>query len=90
MTYADYVIKAHFYHTLKNDEIKLSWEQARYIAFCTVATQTDKIKTPQQLIAFPWEEVKKVTQRTVNKVIRDARKNYAGHLRFLKTQEKEK
>jgi hypothetical protein len=38
-----------------NENYKNSWEQTRYIAYIIAATNTDKIKSPKDLLLFTWE-----------------------------------
>ena len=45
----------------KEDDVKRSWEQARWQTFYTVYIQLDKksrarMKTPQDLVRFGWEK----------------------------------
>lgn len=89
MTYADYQIKL-YYHLQRNENAyQLSWEQTRFIAYCTIATQTDKIKSPRELMPFPWEEMKKISTRRFKKMQDDAVKTYDAHFKFLQKQEED-
>lgn len=47
----------------KEQAIQLSWEQSRWQTFYTVYVQLDKkgrrkLKTPKDLVIFPWEKEK--------------------------------
>lgn len=84
MNYADYMEKQYFHVKRREEAYKTSWEQTRYIAYCTVATVTDKVRKPQDLMPFPWEEgSKRITKRQLDKIQKDAVKTYDAHLRFL-------
>lgn len=41
----------------QNEQYKNTWEQVRYIAYVTAATNSDKIKTPTDLLKFDWEKI---------------------------------
>lgn len=63
----------------QEEALRLSWEQTRYIAFCVVATQTDKIKTPQDLLPFTWDvkpRVKRVSSKKLSGIA-------AAHIEYL-------
>ena len=88
MNYADYMEKQYFHAKRQEDAYKTSWEQTRYVAYCTVATVTDKIRKPQDLMQFPWEEgVKRLTKRQLDKIQKDAVSTYDAHLRYLKQRD---
>ncbi|MZQ50427.1 MAG: hypothetical protein GT598_15625 [Bacteroidales bacterium] len=38
-----------------NENYKNGWEQTRYIAYVIAATNSDKIKSPKDLLSFTWE-----------------------------------
>lgn len=47
---ANYIIDA------VTDKDKVSWEQTRWLAYITCLAQGAKLKTPQDLMKFGWEE----------------------------------
>ena len=90
MNYADYMVKQYYHGKRQEDAYKTGWEQTRYIAYCTVATVTDKVRKPQDLMVFPWEDdVRRLNKRQLNKIQKDAVSTYDAHLRFLNKRDAE-
>lgn len=84
MSYADFCIKMYFHVKRQEEALRTSWEQTRYVAFCVVATQTDKIKSPQDLLPFSWDvkkRVKKVSEKSLSEIA-------ASHLEYLQKMSK--
>ena len=54
------VLKHHAQY--REEQMQTGWEQARMIAFAAVAPHTSRLRRPEDLIPFPWDE--KATERT--------------------------
>lgn len=44
------------YARLREEQMHAGWEQARMIAFAAVAPHTSRLRGPEDLVRFPWEE----------------------------------
>ena len=44
------------YARLREEQMHTGWEQARMIAFAAVAPHTSRLRGPEDLMRFPWEE----------------------------------
>ena len=44
------------YARLREEQMHTGWEQARMIAFAAVAPHTSRLRGPEDLVRFPWEE----------------------------------
>ena len=54
------VLKHHSQY--REEQMQTGWEQARMIAFAAVAPHTSRLRRPEDLIPFSWDE--KATERT--------------------------
>ena len=44
------------YARLREEQHRADWERARMIAFAAVAPHTSRLRGPEDLMRFPWEE----------------------------------
>ena len=44
------------YARLREEQHRADWERARMIAFAAVAPHTSRLRGPEDLVRFPWEE----------------------------------
>ena len=66
------VLKHHAQY--REEQMQTGWEQARMIAFAAVAPHTSRLRGPEDLVRFPWEEETEERPKAPKMTIEERRK----------------